>query len=107
MGDASMSEPTVLVTGATGYLGRHLARALRAKGHSSAVLVRKAQSWEAQPWKHEAGDAAVVEGHPLDVDSWKQHPALGHVRTIFHTAGMVSHSRSAPEEMLKFNAEGT
>lgn len=102
-----MSKPTVLVTGATGYLGRHLLRSLRASGLSSAVLVRRAQSWEAQPWRQEAGDVAVIEGHPLDIESWKQHPALASVRTIFHTAGMVSHSRTAPEEMLKFNVEGT
>ena len=102
-----MSEPTVLVTGATGYLGRHLSRALHAAGRSSAVLVRKAPSWEAQPWKREAGDVAVIEGHPLDIASWKAHPALARVRTIFHTAGMVSHSRTAPEEMTRFNVEGT
>lgn len=102
-----MSEPSVLVTGATGYLGRHLLRALCAQGASSAVLVREASGWGAQPWRREAGEVAVVAGHPLDVERWRTHPALPKVRTIFHTAGIVSHSRSAPEEMLKLNVEGT
>jgi dihydroflavonol-4-reductase len=102
-----MNEPSVLVTGATGFLGRHLARALRAEGLSSAVLVRQTSSWEAQAWRREAGDVAVVEGHPLDTARWGGEAVLGQVRTIFHTAGIVSHSRSAPEEMMQLNVDGT
>jgi nucleoside-diphosphate-sugar epimerase len=102
-----MNEPRVLVTGATGYLGRHLLRALRSKGIDSAALVRKQSAWDTQPWLREAGDVTVVEGSPLAVERFREHPGLRGVRTIFHTAGIVSHSRTAPEEMLTFNVDGT
>jgi dihydroflavonol-4-reductase len=102
-----MSEPSVLVTGATGFLGRHLSRALRARDLTSAVLVRQGSSWEAQPWRREAGEVAVIEGHPLDSERWRAQPELRSVRTIFHAAGIVSHSRSAPEAMMQLNVAGT
>jgi nucleoside-diphosphate-sugar epimerase len=107
MSEPVINTPSVLVTGATGYLGRHLSRTLCARGVASAVLVRKQVSWEVQPWRREAGDVLVIEGHPLESGRWRDHPGLRGVRTIFHTAGIVSHSRSAPEEMLKLNVEGT
>jgi dihydroflavonol-4-reductase len=102
-----MSEPRALVTGATGYLGRHLLKALHTKGVGSAVLVRKQSAWDTQTWLREAGDVAVLEGSPLATDRFRDDPRLRGVRTIFHTAGIVSHSRTAPEEMLTFNVEGT
>jgi dihydroflavonol-4-reductase len=102
-----MNEPSVLVTGATGFLGRHLSRALSARGLSSAVLVRQKSKWDAEPWRREAGDVAVVEGHPLGAANFSADPVLRGVRTIFHTAGIVSHSRTAPEEMMKLNVDGT
>jgi nucleoside-diphosphate-sugar epimerase len=102
-----MDKASVLVTGATGFLGRHLLGALRAQGLPRAVLVRNQSSWSAQPWVGEAGDVDVIEGNPLDVQRWREHPALGRVRTIVHAAGIVSHSRKDPEEMLKLNVDGT
>jgi dihydroflavonol-4-reductase len=102
-----MIEPSVLVTGATGFLGRHISRALAARGLSSAMLVRQKSSWEGQSWRREVGEVALVEGHPLDAARWRDQPALRSVRTIFHTAGIVSHSRSAPEQMMQLNVEGT
>lgn len=102
-----MNDPRVLVTGATGFLGRHLLRALRSSGVSSAVLVRGASSWEAQPWVREAGDVTVVEGNPLDAERWRDRAELRGVKTIVHSAGMVSHSRQSPEEMMRFNVDGT
>jgi dihydroflavonol-4-reductase len=104
---ATKSEHGVLVTGATGFLGRHLLRALRAKGLPAVALVRSESGWKAQPWKHEAGDVRVVEGTPLDSERWREHPALQGVRTIVHAAGIVSHSRVAPEAMMSLNIDGT
>lgn len=102
-----MIEPRVLVTGATGFLGRHLLRALRSNGTPRAVLVRQASGWEAQPWGREAGEVTVVEGSPLGAERWRGRPELRGVRTIVHSAGIVSHSRHSPEEMLRFNVDGT
>jgi len=102
-----MSGPAVLVTGATGFLGRHLLGALRAKGLPAAVLVRQRTGWHAQAWRAEAGDVAVLEGHPLTPERFVTDPLLAGVRTIFHTAGIVHHSRTAPAEMLELNVRGT
>jgi dihydroflavonol-4-reductase len=102
-----MNEARVLVTGATGFLGRHLLRALRSSGVPRAVLVRRSGGWESQPWAREAGDVTIVEGSPLDAEQWRGQPALRGVRTIVHSAGIVSHSRRSPEEMLRFNVDGT
>jgi nucleoside-diphosphate-sugar epimerase len=102
-----MNEPSVLLTGATGFLGRHLLRVLGKKGLGRVVLVRDEQSYQALPWVGEAAGAAVIEGHPLDTERWRAHPALSGVRTIVHTAGIVSHSRRSPEAMQALNVDGT
>jgi nucleoside-diphosphate-sugar epimerase len=102
-----VSTASVLVTGATGYLGRHLLRVLRQQGVRAAVLVRQAASWHAQSWSHEAGPVGVIEGEPLHPEAWRHRPELAHVRTIFHVAGIVHHSRKAPEAMIEFNVRGT
>jgi nucleoside-diphosphate-sugar epimerase len=102
-----MSGPSILVTGATGFLGRHLLRVLRAQGQRAAVLVRQAAAWHALPWRHEAGEVTVIEGEPLAPELWRERPELAGVRTIFHVAGMVHHSRKSPEHMIEFNVRGT
>jgi 2-alkyl-3-oxoalkanoate reductase len=58
----------VLVTGATGFLGRHVVAALLARGHRVRVLVRPATSIDSQPW---AGSVDVFRAdlrapRPLD-----------------------------------------
>jgi len=97
----------VLVTGATGFLGRHLLRALKAEQRGAAVLVRQAGCWGQESWHAEMGPVGVLEGEPLRSERWRGDALLSGVRTIFHAAGMVRHTRSAPEEMLEFNVRGT
>lgn len=96
-----------LITGATGFLGRHLLRALWAQGIRPAVLVRQRAAWGTEAWHSQDGAASLIEGHPLAPELWRSDPALSGVRSIFHLAGIVRHTRSAPEEMLKLNVKGT
>ncbi|WP_434386971.1 NAD-dependent epimerase/dehydratase family protein [Melittangium boletus] len=101
-----MSTPRVLVTGATGFLGRHLLGVLHAAAVPTAVLVRDPQAWARQDWVAEAGAVSVFEGSPQIRTPWLNAPGLGGVKTIFHLAAAVSHSRqAAPAD--DFNVEST
>jgi nucleoside-diphosphate-sugar epimerase len=101
------SSHTVLVTGATGFLGRHVLRALRAAGHSAVVLVRDRAAWLSLPWRAEAGEVRIVEGSPLTADRWQFDAALASVTRIIHAAAMVNHSRRNTDEMVELNVAGT
>ncbi|MEZ4368852.1 MAG: SDR family oxidoreductase, partial [Kofleriaceae bacterium] len=100
-------KPKVLVTGATGYLGRHLLGAMHQQGVPAAALVRKPREWPQVEWQPEVGDVELVEGTPLDPQAWQGHPSVADVGTIIHAAGIVRHTRAEPEEMLHVNVEGT
>jgi nucleoside-diphosphate-sugar epimerase len=97
----------VLVTGATGFVGRHLLAALRAQGTKAAILVRDAAAWHQVDWRAEAGEVTVIQGSPMVPATWIGAPALQKVRTIIHAAALVRHTREAPEEMLALNVRGT
>jgi dihydroflavonol-4-reductase len=102
-----MTAARALVTGATGYLGRHLLGALRQSGISAAALVRQQAAWAALPWRAEVGDISVIEGSPLVPQAFLSDSRLSAVKTIFHTAGIVHHSRSPHAEMQALNVGGT
>ena len=94
----------VLVTGASGYLGRHILIALKAAGIPAIALARSTKSWPAS-WAHEVGDIRLVEGTPLEPEAWID--TVGPVGTIIHAAAVVKHSRVDVAEMLDVNVRGT
>jgi dihydroflavonol-4-reductase len=102
-----VSEASVLVTGATGFLGRQLLRALSDEKLARVALVRDAQAWEDQPWRSELGPVTTVVGSPIAPRAWLERAAALGVRCIFHTAGLVRHTRESPDEMLTLNVQGT
>jgi dihydroflavonol-4-reductase len=76
-----------LVTGATGFLGAHLARRLRSLGHDVVAFSRT-----------EGGD--VLDGEAV-------HAAARGCEGAFHCAGRVTRAPDAAEELYRLHVEGT
>ncbi len=91
---------TYLVTGATSYIGKRLARRLLADGHKVRVLTRKPKSLASL----EKRGAQVFSGSVTDRDSLK--PAMEGVDGVFHTASWFGIGRSNPAGE-RLNLEGT
>lgn len=93
--------PTVLVTGATGFLGRSLVQGLLDDGAPTRVLVR---SHAAAPEMAERG-ADVVVGAITDPDSVRR--ALEGVGTVYHLAGRLFAPGVGTHEYWVTHVEGT
>jgi dihydroflavonol-4-reductase len=89
----------LLVTGATGFVGRHLVAALRAAGHEVVALCRSSA-----PDLAELG-AEVRRGDVLDGAS-VQAAAAG-CEGLFHCAGKVSRKPEDAELLHRLHVEGT
>ncbi len=90
----------VLVTGATGFIGAALCRALVGRGHPVRALHRATSSRELL-----AGlSLELAVGDILDRDSLR--PALRGVEAVFHTAAQSAYWRR-PEIVLRSAVEGT
>ena len=88
-----------LITGGSGFLGTHLARALVAGGHQVTALVRPASDCR----ELTALDIALVQGDVTVPASLT--PAVAGSDVVFHLAGLVKAFNQA--EFLRVNEEGT
>jgi dihydroflavonol-4-reductase len=92
---------TVLVTGASGFVGSAVARKLAQRGHRVRVLMRKTS-----PKTNLAGlDAEPVEGDMMDAASMRG--AIKGARYLFHVAADYRLWARDPEEIVRNNREGT
>jgi dihydroflavonol-4-reductase len=90
----------VLVTGATGFIGSHLVRALLARGDDVRVTVRAGS-----PTKLLEGlDVERVTADIVDPQAMRR--AAKGIERAFHVAGSVN-LRKGAAELLRTNAEGT
>jgi nucleoside-diphosphate-sugar epimerase len=105
----SQSLSKVLITGASGFLGRHVLTALRRVQPAATplALVRDPAVWAATGWQQNLGPIASVTGGIEETASWSADPQLDGLDGIFHLAGVVHHSRHDPEAMIRTNVEGT
>ena len=94
------SPSTVLVTGASGFLGSAIAGALRARGHDVRALVRPSS-----PRTNLNPSDTVCEGDLRDRASLAA--ALKGVRFLFHAAADYRLWARDPEEIRRNNLEGT
>lgn len=89
-----------LVTGATGFIGSHLAEGLLRKGAKVRALARSADRLR---WLKEIEDVEVVFGSLEDSESLMR--AVDDVDVVYHAAGIVK-ARSAAE-FFNVNTRGT
>jgi dihydroflavonol-4-reductase len=87
-----------LVTGATGFLGRHVVRTLLDKGLATHALVRKKTT-------ELPNEVVQIEGDVLDLPSIEK--ALGSCDGVFHCAGRVSRKPEDAEALYKLHVDGT
>lgn len=92
---------TILITGATGFIGGNLARALDARGHAVRALVRPTANDLA------IRDTAVaqVPGDLLDPDSLRR--AVAGCDAVYHCAATYAFWSSNPADLYRANVEGT
>jgi nucleoside-diphosphate-sugar epimerase len=91
----------VLVTGATGFTGGHLARALLARGHQVAVVVRDAS--KAEPLKNEGME--IVVGDITDAAAMRR--AVRGREVVYHVAAVYREARFSDDFYTQVNVGGT
>ena len=99
--EAIRTSMTTLVTGATGFLGSHVARQLVTAGHSVRVLVRSTSNLEAL----DGLSAERVVGDLQDVISLGR--AMKGARRVFHVAADYRLWTKNPNEIYETNVAGT
>ncbi|GJE25340.1 NAD-dependent epimerase/dehydratase family protein [Methylobacterium organophilum] len=95
-----MTGPTIALTGATGFIGRHLLRTLSARGYRVRVLLRR--PIDTLP---EGASGAVVGdlARPMNMAA-----ALAGVDAVVHSAGLAHAMSGAPEDDFRSsNTEAT
>ncbi len=88
-----------LVTGATGFLGRHLVETLVERGDEVRALSRRASDTT----ELAALGVEVVRGELFDADATRR--AADGCGVVFHVAGIVSHERRRLAELRRVNVD--
>lgn len=99
---------TVLVTGATGFLGRHVIHALRQEEPDTRILalVRNPAEWHAMEWTASLDHVDLIQGGVIGDDAWLLDPRLIGLGGIVHLAAVVRHARRQPQDIYETNIQG-
>ncbi len=100
-------EKSVLVTGATGFIGSWLTESLVSKNASVSVFVKKDDPFGLHSIKHLKDKVKIFYGDIRDVNSLKD--AIKNQEIVFHLAAVtqVIQSKMDPRETFEVNALGT
>lgn len=96
-----MSRGRVLVTGASGFVGSHVAEALSRRGFAVLALVRSTSDKR----RLERLDVEIVEGDVTDTPSLSS--AMAGCERVFHAAALVPRYRGSRDEFHAANVEGS
>src|SRR4051794_39810222 len=93
--------PTTLITGSTGFIGSHVARALARRGDDLRLLIRKDSGADAL-----AGiEFERINGDVTDRRAVRR--AMEGAERVFHVAGLTSMRSADTERVFEVNAGGT
>ncbi len=103
-----MTTCAVLVTGASGFLGRHLLQAMASDGDEWApvALVSDVAAWHQMEWTKQLS-VPTVTGRLDDAARWGGSSTLSNVTGVVHLAAVVQHHRAGADEMRRTNVDGT
>ena len=87
------------MTGATGFVGAHVARQLAARGDDLRLTVRPQSRTDNLDFDHELVQCDILDRRAV-------RRAMRGTRRVFHTAGMTS-LRARADVMMRVNVEGT
>jgi len=108
---ALTATPPWLVTGATGFLGRHLLETLQraAPARPVVALVRDLEGWNRWHWTIGLTRVSPLTGSLTESGPppWARDTSLDGLAGIVHLAALVRHSRRDAEEVYQVNVEGT
>lgn len=93
--------PTTLITGSTGFIGSHVARAVARRGDEVRVLIRKGTSDDVLS----GIEFERINGDITDRRAVKR--AVDGVDRVFHVAGMTSMRTGEAERVFEVNQGGT
>ena len=98
-----------LITGASGFLGRHLLEAIEREGvpNPPIALLRDPEAWGADDWTRALPRVRLLQGSVTEPDAWSSDPLLDGLGGISHLAALVLHSRREAERVLRTNVSGT
>ena len=103
-----MSQGAWLVTGASGFLGRHLLDQIQISGHSRTIaLVRSTEEWRAMDWTRRLSGVDTVTGSVTEPAGWAGDSKLDGLAGIFHLAALVRHCRRDAADVYRINVSGT
>ncbi|MCU0463499.1 MAG: NAD-dependent epimerase/dehydratase family protein [Anaerolineae bacterium] len=92
---------TALITGGTGFVGSHVARALAEAGHTVRILHRRSSKLTAlEGVRYESAYGDVLEADAL-------REACAGCDWVFHVAAVADYWRADKAHMFKVNVEGT
>ncbi len=97
-------QPQMLVTGATGFIGSHLAGRLAARGDRVRCLVRDSSPAVAREYLSGLG-AELVEGDLTNPESLA--PAVEGIATVFHLGGGGTTQMMSEEAFRRINVDAT
>ncbi len=99
----------ILVSGASGFLGRHLLETYRQRDTSAPVLalLRDAEAWQQEDWTGALENVECIEGSVTEPARWSGDERLKGLSGIYHLAAVIKHSRWQSGDVYETNVEGT